>query len=57
MKFHRCKVEIKEAEVFEGSILPFIADGERKFLCVTCSCKENGLLINIFIDKIKIADK
>ena len=35
---HRCKDEINE-NIFVGLILPFIADGERKFICN--ACKEN----------------
>lgn len=37
MNCHKCKIEIKEHEEFKGKILPFIADGERKFLCETCA--------------------
>jgi hypothetical protein len=37
MQCHRCKIEILDHRVFVGKILPFIADGERKFLCEYCA--------------------
>ena len=36
MECHKCKEKIKGDIIFEGKILPFIADGERKFLCTLC---------------------
>jgi len=37
MKCHKCKCKIEDQEIFKGGILPFIADGQRKFICEYCS--------------------
>ena len=36
MKCHYCKNELEANAIFKGKILPFIADGERKFICEVC---------------------
>jgi hypothetical protein len=34
---NKCKRKIKSYNVFEGSVLPFIAEHDRKFLCKLCA--------------------
>lgn len=37
MMCHRCSFYISPDLIFEGKRLPFVADGEHKFICIECA--------------------